>query len=379
MSWQSPPLGVVQVDYRGARFLLGRTSDAYAIWDTTTGGAPLERFALSAEGWAGAWTRYRELEGPAADAQAVVWTPSPTATWQRGRRLALAPMRVGQILDGAFKLYRMHFRTLAPAVALVVLPFHGLILALTLATLHPVTVDTGFQRVVYQEPALWVNLLSAGLQTLVITPFLTAAVVRIAADAFLGRDTGVGAAYRAALPRIHSILWVSLIIGLGIVLAAGPFVFFGVLAGMEGVGGVGVLLFLIASVPAIFLLLRWLFASSVVMVEDVRGISAVGRSWRLMRGLTWKALGTLTLMGLLIFALYFVVGIIIGIAAYPILAGGDTPGGGFYALSQALGAVTSILTTPFTTLVIVLLYFDARMRKEGFDLEVMADELSGRA
>ena len=47
----------------------------------------------------------------------------------------------------------------------------------------------------------------------------------------------------------------------------------------------------------------------------------------------------------------------------------------FYAIGLSLAA---IITTPFTTLITVLLYFDLRIRKEAFDLEVMAQELSSQ-
>jgi hypothetical protein len=40
-----------------------------------------------------------------------------------------------------------------------------------------------------------------------------------------------------------------------------------------------------------------------------------------------------------------------------------------------LTALASVIVTPFTIGVIVLLYFDARIRKEGFDLAVMAREV----
>jgi hypothetical protein len=44
----------------------------------------------------------------------------------------------------------------------------------------------------------------------------------------------------------------------------------------------------------------------------------------------------------------------------------------------AVTVVINVLTTPYTNLVVVLLYFDARIRKEGFDMEVMARELGGQ-
>ncbi len=119
-----------------------------------------------------------------------------------------------------------------------------------------------------------------------------------------------------------------------------------------------------------------------MVVEEGRGTGALRRSWRLARGLTGKILGTMLLAGLIVYALFFIVGIILFVALLPsldtLVRGGEI-GAGFYAASYALNALVRIFTTPFLTLVIVLLYFDARMRKEGFDLEVMADQLGERA
>ena len=45
-------------------------------------------------------------------------------------------------------------------------------------------------------------------------------------------------------------------------------------------------------------------------------------------------------------------------------------------LLRFVGAsIAGIVTTPFLSMIPVLLYFDMRVRKEGFDLEVMAREL----
>jgi hypothetical protein len=56
-----------------------------------------------------------------------------------------------------------------------------------------------------------------------------------------------------------------------------------------------------------------------------------------------------------------------------LITGGS--GAGFYAAQQAFNSIGAILTTPFLTLVAVLLYFDARVRKEAFDLTLMARQL----
>jgi Phospholipase_D-nuclease N-terminal len=56
--------GAVSIDYRGVRYALGRTNEAYVIWDSAAGGAPVRSYALTQEGWQQAWAAYyQELEG----------------------------------------------------------------------------------------------------------------------------------------------------------------------------------------------------------------------------------------------------------------------------------------------------------------------------
>lgn len=74
----TPPIhfqGAVGVDFRGNRYALGRTSDAYAIWDTAAGGTVIRTFPQNQQGWEQAWqTYYVELEG------APPRPPTPGAT-----------------------------------------------------------------------------------------------------------------------------------------------------------------------------------------------------------------------------------------------------------------------------------------------------------
>ncbi len=58
-------VGAVALDYQGGGYALGRTSDAYAIWDVTSGGNPVRVFAQDGGGWQEAWQAFQDLEsGP---------------------------------------------------------------------------------------------------------------------------------------------------------------------------------------------------------------------------------------------------------------------------------------------------------------------------
>ena len=59
-----------------------------------------------------------------------------------------------------------------------------------------------------------------------------------------------------------------------------------------------------------------------------------------------------------------------------LLAGGTLHAGPSSWPVRAIGtSIATVLTQPFSQLVAVLLYFDLRVRKEGFDLEILAKQL----
>jgi hypothetical protein len=58
-----------------------------------------------------------------------------------------------------------------------------------------------------------------------------------------------------------------------------------------------------------------------------------------------------------------------------LIAANDTGQSIAWFFQALLAAASTVIVTPFSVGVVVLLYFDARIRKEGFDLAVMAREV----
>jgi hypothetical protein len=52
----------VRYTHSGFRFVLGFGADSFGIWDRQAGGAPVETFPRTDEGWRSAWIRYVSLE-----------------------------------------------------------------------------------------------------------------------------------------------------------------------------------------------------------------------------------------------------------------------------------------------------------------------------
>ena len=202
-------------------------------------------------------------------------------------------------------------------------------------------------------------------QVLVIQPFLTAAIAKASADVYLGHEVLVGPTFRYAVSRIHSILWITILLVLVVLIPGLVLVFFAALGATE----IAVVLAVLMFVLLVLVFVRFVFGSTVLVVEGKKGSKALRRSWQLAKGHFWKILGTLVLAGIM-------ASVVEGILSVPgaIAFAATGPGGWpFLAIGNSLAA---IITTPFTTLITVLLYFDLRIRKEAFDLEVMAQEMS---
>ena len=297
--------------------------------------------------------------------------PPPPTVWERGRPLALRPMRVGETLDAAINLYRMHWKTFMAIVAIVSVPFVFLQqLSFTL-----VGGNTGLTGTPAQDASagiVGVMVVFTALDFLLIRPFLTAAIVRAVAAAYLGENPAVAPVYAFAVHHLASILWV-LLLGLlaiaAVVLAA--FVLSGMFVAV-GASPLVVLVMLGAIGFAVVLYIRWLFGPSALVVEGLRGSAALGRSWRLSSKAFWKVAGTMVLASIL-------TSLIGGIFAIVPSLLSTWLGSAGWLLRATGSAIAAVITTPFVTMVAVLLYFDQRIRKEGMDLAIMSRELDTTA
>ena len=119
------------------------------------------------------------------------------------------------------------------------------------------------------------------------------------------------------------------------------------------------------SVGAAVLLCRWSLPVSVLAIEDVSWVTALQRSWRLVRGNFWRA-ATITL-----FALVLEIGPML-LFAFPgfLLDEFDAP-----LMELLLTQVTPAILSPIAWIASGFLYFDCRIRHEALDLETMARKL----
>jgi hypothetical protein len=124
--------------------------------------------------------------------------------------------------------------------------------------------------------------------------------------------------------------------------------------------------------PGIWLFVSWSVTVPAVMVEHSGPLAAMGRSFRLVRPRFWQALGAVALSAIL----YFAVSYIFSLLGTVFSIFEENPASGVSLLASTISStISSVIVFPFIAAVITVLYFDLRVRSEGFDLEILAREL----
>jgi len=123
-------------------------------------------------------------------------------------------------------------------------------------------------------------------------------------------------------------------------------------------------------IPFFYLLVRFLFVTPVIVLEHTGVRQAFSRSSELVRGSWWRVFGILMLLVLIVGVLGAIFALILGAVLSPVLTLNHSTGGIIW--SEAITGLFGIFIQPIELGAIVLLYYDLRIRKEGFDLEVAA-------
>lgn len=292
----------------------------------------------------------------------------------------LRPLSVGEIIDASIKLYRRHATTLIALVAIVVVPVQ-ILSALIAASVTPTESDvTGLinQPTAGTDPigdmltGVFIVAVLGGLATVLAN----AVSVKAVRDGYLGEQPNVGESFAFVGRRFASLLWMVFVAGVVMsVLFAGVVFATSLVGAFLGSGFMIFAGFLFGFALLLALGVSWSVSIPVVLIEQERGWRALTRSQRLISGRFFPALGVLAL-GLL---MTFVFNLILGFATGGLLSfAGDSTLVTFLTnvISQT---VSSLLVTPFLAASITILYFDLRVRKEGFDLELMASGVGAGA
>jgi len=129
-------------------------------------------------------------------------------------------------------------------------------------------------------------------------------------------------------------------------------------------------------VPGLIVMLSLIMYMTLVLFDARGPIDAIVGSHRLVWGNWWRTCAVLTVMGILIVVIFIALGFVIGLAA---------PFAGFVLadivmvvtiVQLVLNAAFYVVLGPFTSAVMIALYWDLKLRKEGGDLAARVSALS---
>jgi hypothetical protein len=261
--------------------------------------------------------------------------------------LDLRPLSLGELLDRTFFLYRRHFLVFAGIAAIPYL----LVLIPVLAGL-----------LLYGLPGN--ARLSSGAQTAaVIAGVVLAVVVGLAVFAAFLYSAGASI---FAVSEIYAARPVSIRGSFRLVRGKG-WTILGVmlLSGLIVVAG-----FIALVIPGLYLICRIPVATAAALIEDVGPSEAIRRSFALTKDFAGRS----ALIYLLAVALTYGVGLMIQLPFFFLIAV-SAKQSHLMLLWSILGQVGNllggILVAPVHTIGFALFYYDQRVRKEAFDLQMM--------
>jgi len=260
---------------------------------------------------------------------------------------ALRPLSTGELLDRTFSLYRGHFGLFVGIFAI------------------PHLISLAFQclGVVFQSPvrALQVgNLMSflawtygALFLSMILTAVSQAATVVAVSDVHLERPASVMDSYARVKTQILGVVAMSLLINVAVFVAC-----------------------LALIVPGVLLFLMWSLAVPSKVLESKGIFDAMSRSMELTKGSRGRIF--------VIWILFFVLNVGVSwLLQWPILAamGAGSRGAGlqgtaaWQVASHTANFISQCLVGPIGTIAFSLVYYDQRVRKEAFDLQLMMNTI----
>ncbi len=244
---------------------------------------------------------------------------------------------VRSIISGAFKIYFRHFGTL---FLIYILP------AVPLAMIRTEAQLSGNQTF----------LILSVLMSLTVLYFVYGAMTVAVSDVCLGNAPSFKRSYAKVFGKLVLML-----------------LFTNILQVLAVAGGMVLLV-----IPGLVLLIWFMMSPSIVVLERKSGLAALERSKQLGDGSHWRNAGFFLLLiiiltGILLLIEGLIRAVMAGVAfTFPHLLNGSISN----VVAVVLSGIDEGFAGPVVLILLVLLYYDMRVRKEGYDARALAEDLA---
>jgi len=245
-------------------------------------------------------------------------------------------MTTGVLLDRAFRLYTSNFSLMLGITAAAYVPFYLIMVIIeSRVGVNVQAPSGGLSTLLFQIVfmILWAS---------IAFPIASGAATYAISERYLGNEVTIGEALRLALSRFWTLSIAQI--------TATIRVMFG---------------FLLLIVPGILWMLSYSLIVPAILVEGQNATPSLRRSRDLVKDHRGK-----------VFCVMFIVNLLQGLLALGVsMISGmifNSDSGSGAVLNSAMNNLLSIFLTPLGIVATILLYYDMRIRKEGFDLEMLS-------
>lgn len=285
----------------------------------------------------------------------------------------LQPMSLGGILDRGVQIFRAQ-----PLLFFGLGTISGLAqVAYQLATVHPKSVSDLTASHIALVTASYGATFIFWVANIVLQAICTAATCLAASRVNLGEAISIRSAFGAFSSKGGRLVGLSFLQG---IYAGWPFIVVALVAVIvaEGLGSsassfyVMAFIWILGSIPCIALFARYALAYPACAIENLSASSSIERSVSLGEGSRLKICCGFLVPLVPAFALSFGCMALIKFfqANSPLLAGSPISVAG---INGAVALVADLVFTLFSAIVLTLLYYDQRIRREGYDIEKMME------
>lgn len=287
----------------------------------------------------------------------------------------LKPRDLGQLLDQSFKVFGRFWKPLVTIGLIAAIP--NLLQSILMLTTFPSANSQNpmnnwvVRTIMATEQGDFASLIAVftvmgvfSIAFLLLVPLYQGALIDVAARAVLHMDpVPIGESLRVGVRRYWALLGTNLLKGL-IWIAALP---------LMVIGGLVIFFFITVPLGSLALMVFLAFANHAIVIEGRSGgMEALKRAYDLGKSRFWPLMGigivfqilVGVLQSMIVMPFAFASGIATAVTESPLLLVAN-------ALIQGL---TSAVTVPFLAVALTLVYFDTRIRREGYDLEVLAQQ-----
>lgn len=263
------------------------------------------------------------------------------------------PQSIGGVLDTTFQLYKASVVKMIPLSLLMVIAGSPQSIYMFMRGAAGGNPGDPFAMLAMMTgPGYWLAALVGMIGSMWM---LSAGYLKLQAIG-TGEDLGVGAAVTRALSRLPAVILMVILFGIALT--------------------IGLVLLI---VPFFILMVSLGLCFATALFEDKGPVDALSESHRLVWGNWWRTAAILTVGFVVIFVIYLIAGLIIGVLT-PILifGGGGTENVLLISLISGLliGVLMSLLMTPFYISMAIAIYWDLKLRKDGGDLAARVGALN---